>query len=243
MDYGYGTFASVGEDDTNRVNFGGHNKGITPIFFTVAEPNPKESELQGRAVYTTEERVHLMIAGDSFSVHSQPVDEGIKWRFPEAYKHWKQTNEGRQITGTPLKMWPLATPVQIKELEAINVFSVEDLANIADVHINRIPDGRVWRQRAQAWLETAAGTATATRFAAENERLRERLAALESKINATGIAETRPESADSFAIGSERGAEDGRSVASARANKREYMKAYWAKRKAEKAQADGKVSE
>ena len=181
-DYGFGTIGAIGENGMNSVDWTAMNKGITPVFQVVPVENAIESERQGRAVYTDTEIVLLYIAGDQNSVHSQPVDNYIKRRFPEQYEHWKRTNEGRRITGTPLRMWPMATPAFIREMEAINVFSVDDLANIADVHVNKMPDGRVWRDRAQAWLGNAKDTAAETRFASENERLKERLAALEARL-------------------------------------------------------------
>jgi hypothetical protein len=179
MDYGYGTVASVGDDGSNRIDYSSMNKGITPIFFMEPTLDERASSEQGRAVYKETEIVHLHIAGDSCSVHATPVDEAIKTRFPEQYQHWKRTNQGHHISGTPLKMWPPATPVQIKELEAIHVHSVEDLASIADVHLDRIPDGRMWRDKAEAWLKVARDSSTATRFAAENEALKARIEALE----------------------------------------------------------------
>lgn len=190
-DYGFGTFASIGEYGFGAgVDWAEMNKGITPIFMKIPEQNLAKTEAEGRVVYDDIEVVHLHIAGDSNSVHSAPVDETIKQRFATQYAHWKQTEEARMVTGTPLKMWPMATPGFVKEMEAIDVYSVDDLANIADVHIGKFPDGRVWRDRAVAWLKAADGAAAETKFAAENERLRARLDTLEK--NFSSLAEAKP---------------------------------------------------
>src|SRR6266576_210708 len=181
-DYGYGTIATVGADGFNSVDWVSMNKGVTPVFTILPFYDEKASEEQKRAVYRNTEVVLLYIAGDQFSVHSTIVDESIKRRFPDQYANWKRTNEGRTITGTPLRMWPMATPAFIKEMEALNVHSVDDLANIADVHLGNMPDGRVWRDRAAAWLANARDTAAHDKFAAENDRLRERLEDLEAKL-------------------------------------------------------------
>src|SRR5213075_809606 len=157
MDYGYGTVAVVGQDGySNSVDWAAMNKGVTPVFKMEAIPNEKKSEEAGRAVYDDVEVVLLYIAGDQFSVHSAPVDGYIKGRFPEQYAHWKRTQEGLHITGTPLKMWPMATPAFIMEMAAVNIHSVDDLANVADVYLDKITDGRIWRERAQAWLRAAS---------------------------------------------------------------------------------------
>jgi hypothetical protein len=181
-EYGYGTFASVGSDGFNSIDYASMNKGITPVFMTVPEYNDRLSKEQGRAVYDDAERVHLHIAGDQFSVHSAPVDDYIKGRFPEEYARWKRTGEARHITGTPLKLWPPATPAFVKEMEAINIHSVEDLANIADVHVTTFFDGRLWKERATAWLQAASSSVSNSKFEDENKRLKERLQTLEKLV-------------------------------------------------------------
>ena len=131
-------------------------------------------------------------------------------RFPEQYRHWKQTNQGHHISGTPLKMWPPATPVQIKELEAIHVYSVEDLASIADVHLSRIPDGRMWRDKAAAWLKVAADSVAAVKLQAMNDDLQAQINELKK-----GHRHQKLEHKKAFSVA-----------------KSEKMKAAWAKRKA-----------
>jgi len=230
-DYGYGTIATVGEDGFNSVDWAAMNKGITPVFTIIPIEDEKSSIEQQRAVYRDTEVVLLYIAGDQFSVHSAPVDEAIKRRFPDQYANWKRTNEGRTITGTPLKFWPMATPAFIKEMESINVFSVDDLANIADVHVGNMPDGRVWRDRAAAWLANASDTAATSRFAAENDRLRERLEALEDKLRAQIQREFKEEL--TAADGKTYRKRGPRSMSpEKREQARQRMQAMWAKKKA-----------
>ena len=234
-DYGFGTIGAIGENGMNSVDWVAMNKGITPVFRLEPVINEKETELQGRAVYDNTEIVLLYIAGDQNSVHSQPVDQYVKRRFPEQYEHWKRTNEGRSISGTPLRMWPMATPAFIKEMESINVFSVDDLANIADVHIGKMPDGRIWRDRAAAWLANAQSTAVESKFAAENDRLRERLEALEGRLKKQIQSEFKEElKTPEGKIYRKPGPRKGAHYMSPELRKAasERFKAMWAKRKA-----------
>ena len=217
-EYGYGVIATVGEDGFNSVDWAAMNKGVTPVFTRIPIHNGQKSADQGRAVYDDVEVVLLHIAGDSYSIHSTLVDDTIKARFSEQYAHWKRTDQGLHITGTPLKMWPLASPAFIAEMQAINIFSVDDLAHIADVNLDKIPDGRVWRDRAAAWLKAASDSASSDKFAAENERLQARIEALEKMVSA-------PESQSPAA----------RPMRSISTAKSERMRLYWARRKEEKA--------
>jgi hypothetical protein len=173
------TFASVNEH--GGVDYTPHNKGVTPVFFVESVPHPAESEKAGRAIYVDLERVRIYVAGDAFSVAVKPVDDEVKARFEEAYAKWK-AQKRQLITGTPLARWPLSTPSFIKEMEYLNIFSVDDLASVADVHLDRIADGRQWRDRAAAWLKSAADGATAARYAAENHRLREEVSSLSERL-------------------------------------------------------------
>ena len=87
------------------------------------------------------------------------------------------------IDGTPLKQWPLLSPAQIAEFNALNILSVEMLAELSDANVSKIFDGRIWREKAKAWLAQSKDGATATRLAAENERLKQQIDALTLRVN------------------------------------------------------------
>jgi hypothetical protein len=172
-------FASVNAH--GGVDYAPHNKGVTPVFFVESVIDPGASEKAGRAIYQDMERVRIHVAGDALSVAVHPVDAAQIARFEEAYEKWKRKGH-TLINGTPLAKWPLATPSFIKEMEFLNILSVDDLASVADVHLDRIADGRQWRDRAAAWLKSANDGAAAARYAAENHRLRDDLKALAARL-------------------------------------------------------------
>jgi len=163
-------FASVNE--YGGVDFSAMNKGVTPVFFTVPVPDPAATEAAGAPRFREEEQVRILVAGDMLNQMVSPVTEELKQRFSEQYERWRANKKDRHIDGTPLTAWPLLTPVQVKEFEALNIFSVEQLAAVADSNINRLNDGRVWRTKAEAFLAVSKDSAVATKYAAENERLR-----------------------------------------------------------------------
>jgi hypothetical protein len=180
-DFGVSTpFATV--NGGFGVDYAEMNKGVQPIFFSEPEQDFAASEREGIPRFREVEKVRLIIAGDMFNQPVHPVDAAIKERFPEHYRRWKDSRAERHIDGTPIRSWPLLSNVQIAEFEAANILSVEMLAALADQNVNRIADGRVWRDKAKAWLEQAKDGATVTRFAAENARLTEKLEALEKQM-------------------------------------------------------------
>jgi hypothetical protein len=91
------------------------------------------------------------------------------------------------INGMPLSKWPMATPVMIKELETLNIYSVEDLANVSDGNVSNFTDGRAIREKAIAWLAAAKDGAAAMRYAAEAQRLRDEMAELRKMIKGDGV--------------------------------------------------------
>lgn len=212
-----GVFATFGEN--NSRDFEAMNKGVTPIFFYEPVPDDAASEREGRMVCRDMERVRLQIAGDPFTAAVHPVTDYDRQRFPDAYRHWKQSNEAQHIIGTPLKMWPPASPSLVKEAESVNIYSVENLAAVADVHIGRLSNGREWRDKAIAWLNVAKDSAAGTAYAAENERLKARIESLENMFK------DKPDQPDPVAINRK----PGKLTASERSA---MMKRIWAERKA-----------
>ena len=61
---------------------------------------------------------------------SAPVDAAIKDRFAEQYKAWKENREANN--GYSLEEWPVVTRKQINELNANNMFSINDVAAVTD---------------------------------------------------------------------------------------------------------------
>lgn len=197
-------FATIESD--GRRTFAKENEGITPIFFHSAIQNFAKSDAEGRPIFDEFEFCRILIAGDPHNAHVEPVTEAIKKRFAIEYHEWKINNEARQhVTGTPLRQWPLMTPARVAEFEALNIFNVEGLANLAEIHFQRGYDLREWAARAKGWLEQAKDGSAVARYASENERLKgdveqlkgqlatltEQLAAFMKKQEAASAAESR----------------------------------------------------
>jgi len=180
MDDNYGVIAAFGP--SGQVDFAPHNKGVTPVFFIEPVQDFAATEREGRAVYVNKERVRVHVAGDPLSAASHPVDANIIARYREQYEKWKRGKDENNIAGTPLSKWPMATPNLIRELEFLNIVSVEDLSNVSDANVSNFTDGRALREKATAWLATAKDTAAAMRYAADNQKLRDEMAELRKLV-------------------------------------------------------------
>ena len=154
------------------IDYAAMNKGITPVFFNVPVEDEKATKEAGAIRMCNQEMVKIHVAGDMLNVHCSPVLPEHKERFAPQYEAWKTKQIERHIVGTPLKNWPMITTLRIAEFEAMGIFSVENLRDTSDTNIQKLAEGRVWREKAGAWLESAEKNGVAAKYAEENERLR-----------------------------------------------------------------------
>lgn len=173
-----GAMVTIGE----TIDYAAMNKGITPVFFIEELPDDAETAKAGTLRMRAHERVLLICAGDQWSRPVHPVTDEIKERFAEHYAKWRSTKTNDFIAGTPISAWPQAGRGFAMELAALNIRSVEDLAAVSDVNLQRIADGRLWRAKAEAWLATNKDAGAAAKYAAEAERSREETADLKRQL-------------------------------------------------------------
>lgn len=174
------TFANVG--DNGSVDFTAMNKGVTPVFFVEPIPDDKATEDAGSVRMREQEMVRIIVAGDMLNVAVSPVTEELKQRFSVQYEQWKTKRIEHHIEGTPLKNWPMIPAIRVAEFNSVGVFSVENLRDIADSNISKLQDGRVWREKATAWLLSAKDNGAAAKYAADNERLRTDMGEMQKRI-------------------------------------------------------------
>ncbi|WP_028747987.1 hypothetical protein [Rhizobium mesoamericanum] len=145
-----------------------------------------KSKEAGRPIFEDREFVRIIIAGDKHTEVYREATETDKERFHEPYERFKRGLSAReQITGTPLSQWPQMSSSQVKEYEALNIYTVEALAALSDTMKQKIGMGaNETVAAAQAFLESAKNSSVASSLAAENERLRNDLQVLQEQVRA-----------------------------------------------------------
>lgn len=166
----FGALSPFADITQSGVDYSMANKGVTPVFYIEPVPDEKATEEAGAVRMREQEMIRIHVAGDMLNVHASPVLPEHKERFAAQYEAWKTKRTARHIDGTPLKNWPMIPALRIAEFEAMGIFSVENLADVSDTNIQKLADGRVWRQKAKAWLESAKDNGAASKYAAEVER-------------------------------------------------------------------------
>lgn len=178
-------------------------EGCILRFFYTSARNETATNAEGRAIFDTVLMVDVITPGQKSSTPSFEVERiwapqtlkhmpqliGNKrsphyLRYQEQIEKFKRAEKAQDLGGMPLKMWPRADRGLIATLNAANVFTVEQLADISDASLQVIGMGaQELREQARAYLKTAFNTADTSALTAkvselttENARLTEALA-------------------------------------------------------------------
>lgn len=99
----------------------------------------------------------------------------------EKYKAWKQGLDLPE-DGTPIRMWPAASPTEVRQILGANIRTVEDLAMCNEEGIKLMGmGGRMLKQRAEQYLKTASNIG---RVAEENNHLKQQVTDLQERLEA-----------------------------------------------------------
>lgn len=167
---------------------------IAVRFYNLPILNEAKSKESGRPVYDDLEVCEQKYAGDRQKVGVFPAHEPFKkhvdpntgfavpWtyamEYPEQFKAFRN-GEAQAQSGTPIEELPFLTQSKRLELKALNIFTAEALAALDGQPLKMLgPGGRELKDKAQAYLDNAAGSADTAALAAEVARLREENARL-----------------------------------------------------------------
>lgn len=168
---------------------------IVPRFFVHTMRDKKASAKEGRPMFKDMECVEIRMAANKNTIAVFPAHDTWKWdvidgvrqpityamRFPEQYKRFK-ANEAQAMSGTPLEELPFLTQAKRSELKALSIYTAEALASLDGQPLKQLGmGGRELKNQAQAYLDKATDSAAVTRLAAENEQLKQALAAFQAQ--------------------------------------------------------------
>jgi len=142
-----------------------------------------ESEKAGRPIYKDTPMVWIRFPGDrTREVYTRAKLEHQQ-RFPRQWAQFQQKVAQVQV-GTPIEEWGPISKSHALTLKGANIHTVENLAACADATLHNVGHGaRALRDKAIAWLKAAADGAETNRLAAENQQLKDELAALKEQVS------------------------------------------------------------
>jgi hypothetical protein len=157
--------------------------GLLVKFFIDSVHLTHESEKQGRPIFEDREFVEIIPVGDTKTVLVRESNEKDRQRFIQEYERYKR-GEGEKHIGTPLAEWPAMRPSQIRQLNYLNIFTVEHLSQCDDNAMQSIgPGARELVKSAVAYIERAKDVSVTTKYAIENERLKDELERVKEQVD------------------------------------------------------------
>lgn len=151
-----------------------------PRFFVQPVQNEAKTLQEGRPIFESKRFVELKHPGDKTWSFIEEINEEGKGRdkgedyaerFPREFAAFKKGEE-RASYGTPLDEWQAITRSRALELKAMNVFTVEELAEIQDGQLSKLGmNTRSEREQARTFLASSKAGADPAAMAAKIAQL------------------------------------------------------------------------
>ena len=133
--------------------------GVHVVFEMYPVLHGLESKAAGREVYVDRPHARISVAGYDKDEVFVPANAQIQARFPEEWEAFQKGAE-EPATGTPVNRWPQLTVSQVKMLQNLNIRTVEDVATLSDISLQKIGQGgQKLRADAQKFLSLAQAAA------------------------------------------------------------------------------------
>lgn len=153
-------------------------------FFKKPYRNTVKTAEAGTPVFDTVDYYEIRVLGEP-DTHSGPwhrASPEVQTQWAAAYQAWTKDNATEGIIGTPLEQVPWLEAGEVETMRYAGIRTLENLANVADGSITRIPGGIALRKKAQDMLAAAKESAPMQRMSDENASLRQEIASLRDQL-------------------------------------------------------------
>jgi hypothetical protein len=168
-------------------NFMEDNRGKMAVFFhAVQVRNNFKSDAEKRPIF--EERIFIkkLVPGDSTLIVDRPMREQDMEDFPIEWARYEQKKE-QKVAGTPIDAWSAVSETQKAEFKALNIFTIDQFANLPDVAGDKIMGFNDLRSKARTFIMAAQDSQMMDKLRAEMDKKLEaqeaELAELRAMIN------------------------------------------------------------
>ena len=186
-------FAQQPQQQNNRAP----DAHFVPVFKHIAVLDPQKTREAGRLIYRDVEAVEVRFPGTR-DTRVLPVTSRAMWAsdpetggqievsyaevFAHQYRQFKE-NQTQTKVGTPLAHAPFLTEARRAELRALNIYTVEMLAELEGQPLKNLGiHGRDLKNQAQQFIDNAKRGAGDLALAAELEAMKQRNEMLENDL-------------------------------------------------------------
>ena len=159
----------------------GDEKKLLARFYKTAVENRGRSTAEGRPVFDEQVFVSIIIPGDKNTKVERKARDEDKARFPLAWQRY-HNNETKAVDGTPVEEWPRVSVAQVAELKAMNIMTVEHLADLSDTICQKMMGLDQLRKEARGYIAAAKDASHAQHLACELAKRDDEIASLKGSI-------------------------------------------------------------
>src|SRR4051812_32366273 len=171
------------DQDTLNPKYSSDNK-LMVKFYKNAIFNEFKSNQEGRAIYDEIDYIHIITPGSRDDFRSE-ASLSYQRRFPEQWARFK-AQEDQAVSGTPISVVPWLSIGQVEELKFFHITTVEQIMDAPDSVAQKFSGFHTLKQKAKAFLDSAAGEAEKTRLEGMLAERDAKITSLEQSIAAMG---------------------------------------------------------
>tara|TARA_R110002126_G_scaffold98208_3_gene228515 strand:+ start:2786 stop:3373 length:588 start_codon:yes stop_codon:yes gene_type:complete len=145
------------------------NRGKMAVFFhAVQVQNNFKTALEKRPIF--EEKIFLkkLVPGDNTLTIDRPMREQDMEDFPVEWARYEQKKEAA-VPGTPIEVWNVISETQKAEFKALNIFTIDQFAQLSDIAGNKIMGFNDLRDKARAFIAAAEDSQMFDKIRAETD--------------------------------------------------------------------------
>jgi hypothetical protein len=176
--------------NAENLTFGDDRLGV--IFYMRTVEDKERTLAEGRKCFRDREYIKILIPGDRHNFIDRPVQKtgtmptDDTLRFAQQYARFKAQSEQKAHDGTPLTLWPQMSAALAEELKYINIFTVEQLAELADTYVAKVPMGHQWKAKAKEFVAAQKDATVINKLQAELSERDAKIAELADAIKEQG---------------------------------------------------------
>jgi len=146
------------------------NRGKMAVFFhAVQVQNNFLTAQEKRPIF--QERIFLkkLVPGDNTLTIDRPMREQDIEDYPVEWARFEQKKEAT-VAGTPIEVWNAISETQKAEFKALNIFTIDQFAQLADIAGNKIMGFNDLREKARSFIAASQDSQMFDKIRAETDK-------------------------------------------------------------------------
>ena len=151
-------------------------------FSIEAQEDEAASAKAGRPIFNDVEVLEVRVPGD-IDVLRRNATENDRREYAKQYLAFQKSQSQETVSGTPLSVWAPMKRSQVEEARHFGIFTVQQLAQVPDNHMQRLGPGWITlRQTARDWEKAANDGAAVVSLRQELENATARIKTMEEML-------------------------------------------------------------